>query len=88
MEFPSAFPTSTADASATTPTSAAPVAELKLHSSQILAFGAILPHEAAGLRLFELSPTRQLNMMTGRNWSPWQWQQVLRERYEQMTGPA
>jgi hypothetical protein len=26
--------------------------------------------------------------MTGRCWSPWQWQEVLRDRYERITGPT
>jgi len=88
MTSPSDSPTSTADDSGTTPTSAEPAAELRLHASQLLAFGALLPHEAAGLRLHELSPTRRLNLMTGRCWSPWQWQEVLRDRYERITGPT
>ncbi len=69
-------------------TPAAPVAELKLHRSEILAFGAILPHEAAGLILHGCaSPTKTLNLRSGLNWSAWQWQAVLREAYERIAGP-
>lgn len=74
--------------SATTPTPAAPAAELKLQRSELLAFGAILPHEVGGLHIGPSSPTRQLNLRTGRNWSAWQWQEVLRSDFERMTGPA
>lgn len=77
-----------AASSATTRTPAAPVAELKLQRSELLAYGAILPHEAGGLLLGSYSPTRQLNLRTGRNWSAWQWQEVLRSEYERITGPS
>ncbi|MGA0839948.1 MAG: hypothetical protein ACO3P1_08655 [Pseudomonadales bacterium] len=78
----------TAADSATSPTPAAPVVELKLQRSELLAFGAILPHEAAGLALGPYSPTRTLNLRTGRNWSAWQWHQIIRHEYERMTGPT
>jgi hypothetical protein len=79
----------TAMTSATSPTPAAGVAELKLQRSELLAFGAILPHEASGLILYgSASPTHVLNMRTGRNWSAWQWQHVIRDAYERVTGPS
>jgi hypothetical protein len=74
--------------SATTRTPAAPAAELRLQRSELLAYGAILPHEAGGLLLGSYSPTRQLNLRTGRNWSAWQWHEVLRSEYERMTAPS
>jgi hypothetical protein len=81
--------TTTAVNSVTSATHAAPVAELKLQRSELLAFGAILPHEASGLRLYgAASPTHVLNLRTGRNWSAWQWQQVIRDAYERITGPS
>lgn len=79
----------TTAASFTTPVNPAdPAAELRLQRSELLAYGAILPHEAGGLLLGAYSPTRQLNLRTGRNWSAWQWQEVLRRDYERMTGPT
>jgi hypothetical protein len=80
--------TTTADGSAINVTRQASAAELRLQRSELLAFGAILPHEAGGLLLGSYSPTRQLNLRTGRNWSAWQWQEVLRSDYERMTGPT
>jgi hypothetical protein len=81
--------TATAESSDTSATPAAPVVELKLQRSELLAFGAILPHESAGLTLYgATSPTHLLNLRTGRNWSAWQWQQVIRDAYETMTGPS
>jgi len=75
--------------SSTTPqTPAAQAAELRLQRSELLAYGAILPHEAGGLLLGAYSPTRALNLRTGRNWSAWQWQEVLRSDFERMTGPT
>lgn len=88
MAFPSASSTTTAAGSTTAATPAAPVAELKLQRSELLAYGAILPHEAGGLLLGSYSPTRALNLRTGRNWSAWQWQEVLRRDYERITGPT
>lgn len=79
----------TAENFATSATPAVPVVELKLQRSELLAFGAILPHEAAGLILYgAASPTRTLNLRTGRNWTAWQWQQVIKDAFERMTGPS
>jgi hypothetical protein len=88
MESPSAFSTTKTAATATTLAPVAPAAELKLQRSELLAFGAILPHEAGGLLLGSYSPTRELNLRTGRNWSAWQWHEVLRADFERMTGPT
>lgn len=88
MASPSASTTATTDPSAITPTRAAAADELQLQRSELLAFGAILPHEASGLLLGHYSPTRQLNLRTGRNWSAWQWQQVLQQHYERLSGPS
>jgi hypothetical protein len=79
----------TAANSGTSVTPAAPVVELKLQRSELLAFGAILPHESAGLILCgAASPTHTLNLRTGRNWTAWQWQQVIQDAFERMTGPS
>jgi hypothetical protein len=87
--FPSESSTTTPESSTTPATPVEPAADLKIQRSELLAFGAILPHEAGGLILTgSYSPTRQLNLRTGRNWSPWQWQEVLRKDYERITGPT
>ena len=88
MTSPSDSATSTAAGSATSATPAGPAAELRIQRSELLAYGAILPHEVGGLLLGSYSPTRELNLRTGRNWSAWQWQQVLSEHYARIAGPA
>lgn len=76
-----------AAASATPVTPPAGAAELHLQRSELFAFGAILPHEAAGLRLGISSPTRALNRRSGRRWSAQQWLALL-EPYLQRAGLA
>lgn len=54
----------------------------------MLAFGAILPHEAAGLNLGIHSPRRRLNDLSGRCWSAAQWMAVLAPYYATIVSPA
>lgn len=54
----------------------------------MLAFGAILPHEAAGLNLGIHSPRRRLNRLSGRRWSAAQWMTILAPYYATIVSPA
>jgi hypothetical protein len=67
---------------------AAPVQALELQRSEVLGFGAVLPHEAAGLRLGCHSPTLELNRRSGRRWSAAQWQAWLEPHYLAMVSPT
>jgi hypothetical protein len=77
-----------ANASAIPARPAGTAAELHLHRSELLAYGALLVHEVKGLKLGYLSASVRLNHRTGRRWSPAQWQAWIEPHYSRVVGPS
>jgi hypothetical protein len=63
-------------------------AELTLAPNELLGLAAVLPHEAAGLKLGSLSPSRLLNGRTGLAWSALQWWALLEPYYQAIVAPS